>query len=192
MYISLVRPHLEYMSQVWNTYKTGEINSLACVQKFALIMCTKQWNSSYNDLLQLCSLPTLQQHRLYLDLCTMFKIVQGLFTFPTGIFVEQTPRVTWSQSHHLFVEQTPRVTRSQFHHLFVEQTPRVTRSQSHHLFVEQTPRVTRSQSHHLFVEQTPRVTRSQSHHLFVEQTPRVTRSQSHHLFVEQTPRVTRL
>ena len=33
----------------------------------------------------------------------MFKIVQGLFHFPTGIFVEQTPRVTRSQSHHLFV-----------------------------------------------------------------------------------------
>ena len=103
MYISLVRPHLEYASQVWNTYKTGEINSLEGVQKFALRMCTKQWNSSYNDLLQLCSLPTLQQRRLYLDLCTMFKIVQGLFHFPTGIFVEQTPRVTRSQSHHLFV-----------------------------------------------------------------------------------------
>ena len=103
MYISLVRPHLEYASQVWNTYKTGEINSLEGVQKFALRMCTKQWNSSYNDLLQLCSLPTLQQSRLYLDLHTMFKIVQGLFHFPTGIFVEQTPRVTRSQSHHLFV-----------------------------------------------------------------------------------------
>ena len=103
MYISLVCPHLEYASQVWNTYKTGEINSLESVQKFALRMCTKQWNSSYNDLLQLCSLPTLQQCRLYLDLCTMFKIVQGLFHFPTSIFVEQTPRITRSESHHLFV-----------------------------------------------------------------------------------------
>ena len=32
-YISLVRPHLEYASQVWNAYKTGEINSLEGVQK---------------------------------------------------------------------------------------------------------------------------------------------------------------
>ena len=36
MYISLVCPHLEYANQVWNPYKTGEINSLEDVQKFAL------------------------------------------------------------------------------------------------------------------------------------------------------------
>ena len=33
----------------------------------------------------------------------MFKIVQGLFHFPTGIFVEQTPRVTRSQTHSLTI-----------------------------------------------------------------------------------------
>ena len=118
VYISLVRPHLEYASQVWNAYKTGEIDSLEGVQKHALKMCTKQWNSSYNDLQQLCSLPTLQQRRLYLDLCTMFKIVQGLFHFTTGIFVEQTPRVTRLQSHHLF-DVCPHAHTSSFYNSFV-------------------------------------------------------------------------
>ena len=93
MYISLVRPHLEYRyaSQVWNPYKTGEINSLEDVQKFALRMCAKHWDSSYDDLLQPFSLPSLQQRREYLDLSTMFKIVHGLFYFPSGVFVEQAP-----------------------------------------------------------------------------------------------------
>ena len=111
-------------------------------KKFALRMCTKQWNSSYNDLytaasgiakqrytvfwprhwLQLCSLPTLQQHRLYLDLCTVFKIVQDLFHFPTGIFVEQTLRVTKLQSHHLFV--CPHAHTSTFYISFVPHTIR--------------------------------------------------------------------
>ena len=76
------------------TRLSGEINSLESVQKFALRMCTKQWNSSYDDLLQLCSLPTLQQCRLYLDLCTMFKIVQGLFCRANS----QTHKVTVSPS----------------------------------------------------------------------------------------------
>ena len=39
MYVSLVRSHLEYASEVWSTYKTGEIQSLENVQKFALRMC---------------------------------------------------------------------------------------------------------------------------------------------------------
>ena len=65
-------------------------------KSLALRMCAKQWDSSYDDLLQLFSLPSLQQCRIFLDLCTMFKIVNGLFYFPPGNFVEQTPRVTRS------------------------------------------------------------------------------------------------
>ena len=49
MYILLVCPNLEYASQVWNPYKAGEVNSLEHVQKFALCMCTKSWDSSYQD-----------------------------------------------------------------------------------------------------------------------------------------------
>ena len=82
MYILLVRPNLEYASQVWSPYKVGEVNSLEHVQKFALRMCAKSWDTSYQELLQLLSLPDLQQRRLYLDLCTMFGIINGLFYFP--------------------------------------------------------------------------------------------------------------
>ena len=64
-------------------------------QKFTLRVCSKQWNSS---ILQLFSLPTLQQCRFYLDLSTIFKIEHNLSYFPSGIFVEQTLRVS-STSH---------------------------------------------------------------------------------------------
>ena len=40
MYISLVRPHLEYGSPVWSPYKAGDIKLFEGVQKFALRMCT--------------------------------------------------------------------------------------------------------------------------------------------------------
>jgi len=74
MYLTLVHPHLENASQVWNTSKIGEIDSLENLQIFTLRVCLKQLNSGYDELLQLFSLPTLQQCRLYLDLSTILKV----------------------------------------------------------------------------------------------------------------------
>ena len=42
LYTSLVRPHLEYATQVWNPYLIKDIQKLESVQKFALKMCCKQ------------------------------------------------------------------------------------------------------------------------------------------------------
>ena len=125
MYVLLVRPHLEYAN------KTGEIQSLENVQNFALRMCAKQWNSTYEDLLQLFSLPSLQQRRLYLDLSTMFKIVHGLFYFPNDIFVEKAPRITRSQSYQHFV--CPYAHTSNFYYSFVPRTIRSWNTFSSHV-----------------------------------------------------------
>ena len=51
---------------------------------------------------------------------TMFKIVHGLFYFPSGVFVEQAPRVTRSQSHQVFV--CPYAHTSSFYNSFVPRT----------------------------------------------------------------------
>ena len=46
-------------------------------------------NQAYSQLLQLFDITKLSERRLYLDLCTLFKIVHGLFNFPSGIFNTQ-------------------------------------------------------------------------------------------------------
>lgn len=89
MYVSLGCPHLEYVSYVWNTCRTGEINSLGGVHKFA-----KHWDTtSYDDMLHCHH----NSNAGYMDLrkCTMFKIVCGLFCSPTG---KQAPRTIRSHS----------------------------------------------------------------------------------------------
>ena len=49
LYLSLIRPHLEFAVQVWNPYLIKDIQKLEfqTVQKFALRMCLKRWSSSY-------------------------------------------------------------------------------------------------------------------------------------------------
>ena len=62
------------------------------------------WNAGYEQLLELFSLSDLQQRRLYLDLCSMYRIVHGMFYFPSAVFVRQdTHRFTRSSYHPSFV-----------------------------------------------------------------------------------------
>ena len=64
-----------------------DTNKLESVQRFALRMCLKQWDLGYQDLLDLSQFPTLENRRLYLKLCTLYKIIHGYFHFPTNVFV---------------------------------------------------------------------------------------------------------
>ena len=77
MYKLLGRPHLEYAAPVWNPHLIKNISKLENVQTFALKMCHKNWEAGY----QIC-IPTLENRRLYLKLCTLYKIIYGYFYFP--------------------------------------------------------------------------------------------------------------
>ena len=44
LYVTLVRPHLEYAAQVWNPHLAKDINCLEKVQKFALRICSKDYH----------------------------------------------------------------------------------------------------------------------------------------------------
>ena len=65
MYLSYVHPHAV---PVWDPHHLGYIELLEKVQRFALKMCTKSWDSSYEDMLTFCNLPTLCQRRCVLKL----------------------------------------------------------------------------------------------------------------------------
>ena len=84
LYLAYIRPHLEYAVPVWDPYQQGLINSLERVQKFALKVCTKNWSSGYESLLQSCNLPTLASRRHYLKLRLLYQVVNGHLNFPTA------------------------------------------------------------------------------------------------------------
>ena len=47
LYLSLVRPHLDYASALWSPYLKKDITILENVQKLACRMATRSWESSY-------------------------------------------------------------------------------------------------------------------------------------------------
>ena len=81
LYCSFIRPHLEYASIVWNPGLKGQVDALESVQKFALRMCTRMWDSSYDELLANTELPSLKARRIQASLCHLFKIIHGLTEF---------------------------------------------------------------------------------------------------------------
>ena len=71
-------------------------------------MATRNWTASYQELLTLTELPTLERRRLELKLCHLFKIVQNLCFFPHGLVTtrEYSPYNTRTPSHSLILNQT--------------------------------------------------------------------------------------
>ena len=90
LYISLVRPHLEYGCTVWDLHTHKNKEALEKVQKFACRMATKRWDAGYDELLDLLNLPSLVYRRTHLKLCQLYKIIHDLCYFPDDIFTYQT------------------------------------------------------------------------------------------------------
>ena len=81
LYLTLVRPLLEYGAEVWHSHLIKDTLALENVQRLALRICSKQWQMSYYDLLDRFKLPTLENRRLFLSLCTFFKIIYNISFF---------------------------------------------------------------------------------------------------------------
>lgn len=85
LYLSMVRPHLEYASPVWNPFMCKEIKRIEDVEKFAMRVITRRWDTGYQDLLNMVNIPSLESRRMHSSMCTLYKIVHGLCFFPPDI-----------------------------------------------------------------------------------------------------------
>ena len=106
LYIALVRLHMEYARSVWAPYTAKDIGALESVQKFACRMATHNWTSSYQELLSLTDLPTLERRRIELQLSHLFKVVHNLCYFPEGL-------VTVRECSHYNIRTTHSLTLNQ-------------------------------------------------------------------------------
>ena len=104
LYMSSVRPHLEYATAVWDPHLQKDINKLEKVQTFALRMCTKNWTADYDSLLTSCNLPSLKKRRLFLKLSFLYQLVNNLVILPSHNISHREARLnTRSASSAQFV-----------------------------------------------------------------------------------------
>ena len=101
LYLSMVRPHVEYAAAVWSPHLKKDIALIEGVQKFALRMVFGAWGASYHHLLFLSNQLTLEDKRLVMKLSVLYQILDGSWHFQPGIFLDDK-----SLRHHSLNERT--------------------------------------------------------------------------------------
>ena len=115
LYMSYVRPLLEFAIPVWNPYKKGDKNTLERIQHRATKIAHSLKGQNYEKRCQILQLTTLNERRMRGDLIQKFKIEKKLdeiewsFEPVTGIargghrgYLRREIVSTCDQRHHFF------------------------------------------------------------------------------------------
>ena len=93
---------MEYAAPVWDPHLRKDQDLLESTQKFTCKVMTKTRDTGYDDLLNMTNLPSLANIRLYLKLCSLYKIVYDLSYFPPDIVVPKVTRTYTSTPFTLY------------------------------------------------------------------------------------------
>ena len=89
---------------VWDPRQVGLNQSLENIQKFAMRMCTKNWNQEYDVLLNSYGIPTLAGRRKQLKLCSLFQMMNGEISFHNTPPVRRPALNLRNSNPHLLVQ----------------------------------------------------------------------------------------
>lgn len=114
LYKALVRPHLEYASQIWTPlYKKDKI-TIENVQRRATRLVRSISHLSYENRLRELGLPTLEYRRERADMVQVYKIFNGIDKIePDKLFTLASHRTTRGHSFKLFKPRARLNTRRQ-------------------------------------------------------------------------------
>ncbi len=104
-YISLVRPHLEYSSTVWDPATNNLIDKLEAVQRKAARFVCRDYRptSSVTDMLAKLNWDSLQMRRTATRLTMLHKITNDQVAIPASTFLQPVPRLTRLLNQKAFI-----------------------------------------------------------------------------------------
>ena len=99
-YITLVRPHLEYCSTVWNPYHQDDIYKIEMVQRRAARFATNRYHntSSVTSMLHDLGWYTLERRRNHQQLIFLYKIINGHVEIEPSNYL--TPSYSKTRANH--------------------------------------------------------------------------------------------
>ena len=107
LYKSLVRPHLEYATQIWSPlYKKDKI-TIENVQRRATCLIKSEKHLPYPERLKKLGLPLLEYRRQCADVLQVFKILQGIDNVDSDkFFTLSSYQATRGHSYKLYKSRT--------------------------------------------------------------------------------------
>ena len=78
LYLTIVRPVLEYGSPIWDPPSSSLSSTLESVQHFALKLASKSWSQSYDFLLSSLNICSLEHRRMKAKLSLLYKTTHHL------------------------------------------------------------------------------------------------------------------
>ena len=99
IYLTYVRPKLEYAAPLWNPYLKKHVRKLERVQRHATKMVPELRELSYRERLERLEIPSLQSRRERGDMITVYKYVKGLDIVNCDQFFDR--RGTRTRGHNM-------------------------------------------------------------------------------------------
>ena len=105
-YVTLVRPHLEYASAVWDPYRQEQVDKIEAVQRRAVrfIKQDYDWNSSVTQMQQSLSLDQLRERRKAHRLKTFHLAVNNNIAAPIPEYYQHSERYTRSYTSTTYIQ----------------------------------------------------------------------------------------
>ena len=106
LYKSIVRPHLEYGSNIWSVMYKKEAIQIENVQRRATKLVKNIQHLSYSDRSRYLGLPSLQYRRLRSDMVETFRIINNIDMVNSNKIFPKNENTTRGHKHKIYKKQS--------------------------------------------------------------------------------------